>query len=696
MQHRGFQHSLNRRVIISLIFGEVNKIVFNMKKYKMIRNLVTSSLILYLCIGTSFTSNAASSGLENLSNPELGDYQEFRYTGDVQTFVAPVDGIYQLDVAGAQGGGAQGYTGGKGGYSVGYVQLEEGDTLYVVVGGQGASNIHGYGIGTGISYNGGGRGSSNHDSSYVAGGGGATHIATTNRGVLRNYNEYRNEVLIVAGGGGGAVNNGEASFASNGAPGGGLEGGTKGIGVNAAQTAWLTEMPAGTQTSAGNNGGFGYGTDGTTGVAHYFSGGGGGWYGGGSMTRSSGTGGSGYIDGCTEITYNGTTYTPVTESGKHEGDGSARITLLAFTDFIGFNDLKGSAVYYNTNKVLKVYYKDKLVYGMDDDLSAEIPEELSYIDLLADNPSVNDWNIAKSVSTNSSFTASIDSLVLNDTPVNVNYNRVSTLVTKEKYDLTAYSKLNVSAVCSGRADVYVGFYDTQDTNKPDISLKQICAQTDASGNTVNTELDISEYSGEYYIGFYYETGTSVATSLTVSELILESSEVEEPEVAEFDGVFYENGEYSDYLTGFYTYKAGNGTVVDTGSSMKISTPKATGSTANVTDVYSEGNMDLTDFDKLYITYKCNVANANCYAAFDVVTQDYLAEVGNSGTYLLEYDDFGLSNYYGVVATEPKTVVADVSDIGKCKLRFLAYNSIYSSDSVNFELISVVATKSEID
>jgi len=31
--------------------------------------------------------------------------------------------------------------------------------------------------------------------------GGATHIATTNRGVLANYNSFRNEILIVAGGG---------------------------------------------------------------------------------------------------------------------------------------------------------------------------------------------------------------------------------------------------------------------------------------------------------------------------------------------------------------------------------------------------------------------------------------------------------------------------------------------------------------
>ena len=74
----------------------------------------------------------------------------FNYTGEVQEYEAPKDGIYELEVWGAQGGDAtcevtvglhEGttttYTGGKGGHSKGTIRLNEGDILYVCVGGQG-------------------------------------------------------------------------------------------------------------------------------------------------------------------------------------------------------------------------------------------------------------------------------------------------------------------------------------------------------------------------------------------------------------------------------------------------------------------------------------------------------------------------------------------------------------------------------
>ena len=55
------------------------------------------------------------------------------------------------------------------------------------------------GKGNGTYYDGGGSG------------GGATHIATTNRGVLSNYQSYKSDILIVAGGGGGGWYGGYAS-----------------------------------------------------------------------------------------------------------------------------------------------------------------------------------------------------------------------------------------------------------------------------------------------------------------------------------------------------------------------------------------------------------------------------------------------------------------------------------------------------
>ena len=70
----------------------------------------------------------------------------FDYTGEIQTFVAPKTGIYQLETWGAQGGNATDGTltarGGYGAYAVGEVFLTQGDTFYINVGGQ-----NGYGGG---------------------------------------------------------------------------------------------------------------------------------------------------------------------------------------------------------------------------------------------------------------------------------------------------------------------------------------------------------------------------------------------------------------------------------------------------------------------------------------------------------------------------------------------------------------------
>lgn len=70
----------------------------------------------------------------------------FDYTGEIQTFVAPKTGIYQLETWGAQGGDASDgmltARGGYGAYAYGEVLLTQGEKLYINVGGQ-----NGYGGG---------------------------------------------------------------------------------------------------------------------------------------------------------------------------------------------------------------------------------------------------------------------------------------------------------------------------------------------------------------------------------------------------------------------------------------------------------------------------------------------------------------------------------------------------------------------
>ncbi len=218
---------------------------------------------------------------------------------------------------GAQGGTYNGAAyGGKGGYTIGFKNLNLSNKLYICIGSQGGSNSGSNGGAGG--YNGGGKGG-NGFSSYTgaAGGGGATHIAiTNNRGVLSSYINNKSEVLLVAGGGGG---NG---FYTKVGYGGGLNGG------NAISVSNVYTITGATQNSGYA---FGQGQDGKTktkhgnGGAEGNGGGGGGWYGGnacqleGNNSACSGSGGSGYV---------GTVTNGTTTAGVQSGNGKALITWM--------------------------------------------------------------------------------------------------------------------------------------------------------------------------------------------------------------------------------------------------------------------------------------------------------------------------------------------------------------------------------
>ena len=201
------------------------------------------------------------------------------------TYNVPYYGKYLLEVWGAQGGagmvnGVSKYTGGYGGYSVGNIELNKDEELYIYVGGKGgdAEDKEEGGIG---GFNGGGAGGLDGNPAKSknepgAGGGGATHISLKD-GLLSTLSLDVDKILIVAGGGGGAA------YYGDGGSGGGIEGhiGAKKGGV------------VGTQTSGYA---FGLGADGKE-YNGGTGGGGGGFYGGSSKSSSSynGTGGSGYI-----------------------------------------------------------------------------------------------------------------------------------------------------------------------------------------------------------------------------------------------------------------------------------------------------------------------------------------------------------------------------------------------------------------
>ena len=256
-------------------------------------------------------------------NYGLSFIREYNYTGNVQSFTAPVTGTYKLEVWGASGGSATYNTtaeGGKGGYSYGNLALTKDKILYISVGGTGANGTT---MNTTLGgWNGGASRVGINVDHIVGGGGGCTSIQSSliGDGQLKNYESVKDaDVLIVAGGGGGGFWRNASGFVFSGI--GGTGGGTNG----GNGTSGWTETPqpwgsGGTQTSGGTNsynepGSFGMGG----GDQNLHAGGGGGWYGGGAGYGGAG-GGSGYIGGVSDGTM---------QNGVRYGNGYARITFIS-------------------------------------------------------------------------------------------------------------------------------------------------------------------------------------------------------------------------------------------------------------------------------------------------------------------------------------------------------------------------------
>ena len=233
----------------------------------------------------------------------------YSFKPDYQTFTAPIKATYQIELWGA-----------KGGYVKGNIELDQGETIYIYVGGQGDSNGNG-------GYNGGGNvGVSepiNHERND--GGGGATDVRLVSG--LWNNKTSLNSRIMVAAGGGGANNDGTNKYGYGfyGGPGRGLTGSTaEASGSSIIQNmtgkdASQTSGGAGGESTAadgndgnrnkGNQGGFGYGGNGQTSkntqTLSGGAGGGSGYYGGGSGEAcasncgGAGGGGSSYISGHT-------------------------------------------------------------------------------------------------------------------------------------------------------------------------------------------------------------------------------------------------------------------------------------------------------------------------------------------------------------------------------------------------------------
>ena len=225
---------------------------------------------------------------------------EFSYIGAPQTFTAPKDGIYLVELWGAQGGSALNAAGGKGAYTSGLIGLAEGEELFVYVGGVGKTSYNGLISG---GWNGGGTSyGQNYGSRYWGSGGGATDIRIS-YGAWDDPESLASRVMVAAGGGGAFCESNSSSYP--GGAGGALVGsnGSQWSGDNWCYGEGGTQLSGGRITtncyrssSYGNalTGSFGKGGD----CPSNCTGGGGGYYGGSRSGHvASSGGGSSYISG---------------------------------------------------------------------------------------------------------------------------------------------------------------------------------------------------------------------------------------------------------------------------------------------------------------------------------------------------------------------------------------------------------------
>lgn len=315
-----------------------------------------------------------------MSNIKTGDILNFDYTGAVQSITLP-KGTYKLECWGAQGGysssnsGIEVGMGGKGGYSVGTITLNQKTPIYIYAGGFGS--ISGNGKADGGFPNGGSSWASN-TSEGAGGGGGSSDIRI-------GTDSLHARVIVAGGGGGGGEDNETGGY------GGGETGGTSGSGTPGSQTAPSGYFGIGGHTSYDGGGG------------------GGGWYGacpaGGQTTpatsnsgddTSGSPGGSGYVytsstaknypNGCLvnsthyltnakTIAGNNSFISPTgsSETG-HSGNGYCRITVI---------ECNSTALYAKVNNSLKkatsIYFKmNNKIYGIGADNSSNTNMNFSY------------------------------------------------------------------------------------------------------------------------------------------------------------------------------------------------------------------------------------------------------------------------------------------------------------------------------
>lgn len=257
-----------------------------------------------------------------------------KYT--VGSFTAPKKAVYEFKLYGS-GGAYNGYhedgvsaSGGTGGLTTGYLLMEQGQTVYIGVGGTCS----------------------------------AAFVSKINAASLAATQSAVNLYFVAGAGGGGGANWGQQWNMKAGA--GGSGGGTTGANGQTPE-AWPNGGAGGTQSSGfayGYGGGGGYSNSNDT--SFHAGRGGDGYYGGqGGTGYNGGGGGSGYIHE-TSLTVGNKTYTNSTTQGAGSGNntnGYAVVTYYAKAELpITYDNQIVMELYYNNQEVKSLYYNGTKIY----------------------------------------------------------------------------------------------------------------------------------------------------------------------------------------------------------------------------------------------------------------------------------------------------------------------------------------------
>jgi hypothetical protein len=255
----------------------------------------------------------------------------FSYTGGEQSFTVP-SGVHLLHVVAVGGhgaGGAAGTQGGAGASVTTDLPVTPGETLYVLVGGNGANG----------GFNGGGAGGAGE--SPGGAGGGASDVRTD---PLTASGSLSSRLIVAAGGGGGGGwgggSGGAAGAAGSNSFGSGIDGGQAGgqaVGGNGGSGAYGGGAGTAGSFGAGGSGDNAAGAGGGGGGGYYGGGGGGGGNGSppepGSITGAGGGGGSSYVvPGASAAIGADSTGVPLVTIGYQTPTLEVNATTLNFTE----------------------------------------------------------------------------------------------------------------------------------------------------------------------------------------------------------------------------------------------------------------------------------------------------------------------------------------------------------------------------